>query len=68
MSLRRALPLTALLFTGCPEPSAAPEPREATACERTGDRCQTPEGPIGVCSETTAPCDEPPCLGCMPQH
>lgn len=64
----RALLLGSLLLAGCPEPSATPRPREATACERIGERCVTPEGPIGVCSETTAPCDEPPCLACMPQH
>lgn len=68
MQLLRALPLLALLLAGCPEPSSTPAPAEPEACEHIGDRCQTPEGPLGVCSETTTPCDDPPCLACMSQH
>ncbi len=64
--MMRAGTILALLLLGCDAPPSTP--REPAACERIGDRCQLPGGPIGICSETTAPCDEPPCLACMSQH
>ncbi|MCB9597667.1 MAG: hypothetical protein H6719_33425 [Sandaracinaceae bacterium] len=64
----RQIALFALVLGGCPETTASPSRTEPAVCEHMGDRCQLPEGPIGVCSETTAPCDEPPCLACMSQH
>lgn len=61
--------LAALLLTGCPEPTRAPTSDEPAACRRIGDRCTTPEGPIGVCNDTgRSDCEAPPCLQCMPQH
>jgi len=68
MTRLRWLSLLALLVAGCPESSSGSAPSEPEACEQIGQRCQLPEGPIGICSETTEPCDEPPCLACMSQH
>ncbi|GAB5541084.1 MAG: hypothetical protein RLP09_22005 [Sandaracinaceae bacterium] len=58
--------LLVLLLTGCPEGGARPAAREP--CARIGDRCTTPEGPLGVCTERAGECESPPCLACMPQH
>lgn len=55
-------------LAGCPESSSEQRNGEPAACERMGERCQLPDGPVGICSETTAPCDEPPCLACTSQH
>lgn len=69
MRARATWILAALLgasLLGCVEP--APAARPPAVCERLGDRCQLAGGPIGICSETSAPCDEPPCLACMSQH
>ncbi|MCZ7680716.1 MAG: hypothetical protein M5U28_18880 [Sandaracinaceae bacterium] len=56
----------ALLTAACVEP--APPARPPTECARLGERCQLPDGPIGICSETSEPCDHPPCLACVSQH
>ena len=59
----------AFALAGCPEqrgaaPNAQPEP----PCEQLGQRCRTPEGPLGVCNESPGSCESPPCLACIPQH
>lgn len=62
-----AFALAALLLGGCPE--GAGEAVAPEDCERIGQRCQLPSGPIGVCNDTgRSDCDSPPCLGCMSQH
>lgn len=61
------LSLLALALTGCPEPARSAS--EPAACERIGERCVLPDGPIGVCNDTgRTDCASPPCLDCMPQH
>jgi len=56
-----------LLLAGCPEGSAGPV--EGAECEEIGQRCRTPDGPVGVCNDTgRTDCESPPCLACMPQH
>ena len=71
LALALALATAALGATvalgGCGEARRAPAP-EAEPCARIGDRCRLPEGPVGVCNVTTAPCDDPPCLACISQH
>lgn len=62
----RAVMILAIVLAGCDASPSAP--REPAECRRIGDRCELPGGPIGICSESTAPCDEPPCLACMSQH
>lgn len=62
-----------LLLACSGEVDEAIEDREppglAAECQRIGERCVLPEGPIGVCNDTgRTDCDEPPCLACMPQH
>ena len=54
------------LLPGCPE--STQRGGTPSECTRLGDRCQLPSGPIGICSETTEPCDAPPCIACMSQH
>lgn len=66
--MRGVLLVALLLVAGCPQSGSTRTPREPEACERMGDRCQLPDGPIGICSDTTQPCDDPPCLACMSQH
>lgn len=68
MSARAFSMLIVIALTGCAERGAPAPPREPVVCERLGDRCQLPDGPIGICSETTEPCEAPPCLACMSQH
>jgi len=63
-----ALLFFVVLLSGCPETGTTPTPREERDCERIGDRCHLPDGPIGICNETTGPCNDPPCLACMSQH
>jgi hypothetical protein len=61
------LTLAALLLEGCPETTRAPEVGDA--CERIGQQCRLPEGPVGVCNDTgRTDCAEPPCLACVSQH
>ncbi|MFK7991354.1 MAG: hypothetical protein AB8I08_35385 [Sandaracinaceae bacterium] len=63
----RPLGLLVLFLTACgPRAERVPEP--SAPCERLGDRCTTPEGPLGVCNVTPGDCDEPPCLACISQH
>jgi hypothetical protein len=52
-----------LVLPACPE--GAPI---ATTCERVGDRCRMPDGPVGICGESLGECAEPPCLVCQSQH
>lgn len=52
--------------TGCPEPRRAPV--DEPPCERIGQRCRTPDGPLGICNEGGGECPSPPCLTCVPQH
>lgn len=63
--LLRLLPVVFLV--GCPEGPTGPV--SGTECERIGQQCRLPDGPVGVCNDTgRSDCDEPPCLACMPQH
>lgn len=55
------------LFVACSGGGSSHEPSAQAECERLGDPCRTPEGPLGVCNETS-PCEAPPCLACIPQH
>lgn len=65
----RTAAILVLLLLGCDAPPSTPrEPAQPAECRRIGDRCELPGGPIGICSESTAPCEEPPCLACMSQH
>jgi hypothetical protein len=63
----RSTMLALALLAGCPE-SGAP-PAASAPCERIGDPCRLPAGPMGVCNESlAASCDTPPCLACISQH
>jgi hypothetical protein len=65
--MRALLLVAALLLSGCPETASTPEPEQP--CERIGQRCRLPDGPVGVCNDTgRTDCESPPCLRCMPQH
>ena len=60
-----ALFFAALTLVGCPE-SVKTKPR---ACTGAFEQCQLPEGPLGVCQETS--CAEgkvAPCYRCVSQH
>lgn len=67
MIARVALLLSLAWLAGCADrPSRATEP---TACERMGQPCRMPDGPMGICNESTAvECASPPCLACISQH
>ncbi|MGE0788370.1 MAG: hypothetical protein AB7S26_22035 [Sandaracinaceae bacterium] len=58
--------LSVIILGGCDATTRAPE--VAAPCEHMGDPCRLPSGPMGVCNETTAPCESPPCLACISQH
>jgi hypothetical protein len=66
--MRRVLVLLSFAFVlvGCPE--ARPAPSQDAPCAQIGQRCRTPEGPLGVCNEQAGECASPPCLACIPQH
>ncbi len=66
-SLRAALLFTAAI-SGC-DMSGMTEPSVPTTCSRIAEKCQLPDGPLGVCIETRCEADEkPPCFACTPQH
>ncbi|MDQ3034445.1 MAG: hypothetical protein M3Y87_18700 [Myxococcota bacterium] len=57
------------LLAGCPDTSGPPPARAPTVCERAGQPCQLPAGPMGICNESlAAECETPPCLACFSQH
>lgn len=61
--------VSALALSGCGESRAISPARAPTVCERAGQPCQLPDGPMGVCNESlAAQCDTPPCLACFSQH
>ena len=63
-----ALPMLLLLGAGC-DLSGMTSDAPTAICGRIGERCQLPEGPLGVCLDK--PCAEgqsPPCFACTPQH
>ncbi len=72
MSSRALVLFTSLALarlTGCPDTSSTAPVRTPTVCERAGQPCQLPEGPMGVCNESLAvQCETPPCLACFSQH
>ena len=38
-------------------------------CTKLGDKCQTADGPLGVCDSVECkPGEAAPCLRCIPQH
>jgi len=54
----------ALALGACKMTSSAP-----AVCQHLGDRCALREGLQGVCvANESAPCAQPPCLVCTPQH
>ncbi len=57
------LAFLALVLGGCPQTRRVP-----TACTHVGEQCRMPDGPLGVCSETSSTCATPPCLACTSQH
>ncbi len=41
----------------------------AAICSETGEQCQLPEGPLGVCERRSCPAtDTAPCFTCVSQH
>lgn len=62
-ALALVLATTALL--GCD----VADPPPPTTCTRIGERCQRPDGPVGVCQEAPCPAGVAgPCFACTPQH
>jgi len=65
--LRAALLFIAII-SAC-DMSEMTEPTVPTTCSRIADKCQLPDGPLGVCIETRCePGEQPPCFACTPQH
>jgi len=56
-----------LSYSACDSMS---EPAVPASCAETGNRCQLPDGPVGVCQETACAAAEstPPCFKCTSQH
>lgn len=55
----------ALALSGCPDVTEKPN----SACTKRFEKCQLPDGPLGVCGD--APCADPEesgCLECQSQH
>lgn len=60
--------MLAALVTGCDFDAFVSEPAAAT-CAASGEQCQLPDGPLGVCEAAPCPPDAaPPCFACTPQH
>jgi hypothetical protein len=65
----RLLAVVALLFaaSACDPGSFAADP--VLECTKSGEQCQLPAGPLGVCERSTCgPGETPPCFQCTPQH
>ncbi len=54
-----------LVLLGC---SGVGQETPGEDCVHLGDRCSLREGLLGICAETTEPCETPPCMRCTPQH
>lgn len=69
MLVRSISILSLALLAGCPDSMPRTSPSAPTVCERAGQPCQLPDGPMGVCNESlAAECETPPCLACFSQH
>ena len=54
------------VLCGCPDVATPPI---SAVCAKSGEKCKTEKGPLGVCDTITCAQDETaPCFRCMPQH
>ena len=57
-----------VVLPGC-DPGSMVEAPPSAICTAIGQRCQRPDGPIGVCQVRPCPPGESgPCYVCTPQH
>jgi hypothetical protein len=70
--MRSAVVFACLLLCGCPPDGGGTGTKKSgepvKTCTSAGQTCMFQEGKLGLCVESTAPCEGKGCFVCQSQH